>query len=263
MLKAKNVPVILSLDFPRRPADLPDDEDEPLRLLRARAEVPRGAAQLARAGVKFAFMSGTLRPADFIANVRQAVTSGLSKEDALKALTVNAAEILGVADQLGTIEVGKIANLFVTSGDLFARDARVRHVFIDGNEIELRRPDPVAGRAGGPGARPGGAGAAAAAVDPSGQWTLVVSTPQGDQTVQLSLRREGEQIRGSLTTPTGTSDIRNARMTGNELRFSTSIQLGADTMDATIVGTIEGDTMRGTFTLPALGSFEFTGTKPR
>ena len=92
---------------------MPDDEEETLRALRQRAETPRGAAKLAQAGVKFAFTSGSLRPQDFIANVQKAVENGLSKDVALRALTINAAEIFGAADQLGTIEVGKIANLVV------------------------------------------------------------------------------------------------------------------------------------------------------
>jgi len=262
-LKAKNVPVILSVDFPRRPAEMAEDDEESLRVLRARAETPQGAARLAQAGVKFAFTSGTLRPQDFIANVQKAVENGLAKDEALRALTINAAEILGASDQLGTIEVGKIANLVVTSGDLFAKETRVRHVFIDGNEIELKRPEPAAGRQGAGGGRPGGGAQMGGAVDPTGQWSLTVRTPQGEQTVRLALRREGEQITGSLTTPNGTSEIRNARLAGNELRLITNVQLGADTMEATLVGTIEGDAMRGTISLPALGSFEFTGTRPR
>ncbi|MGA9772679.1 MAG: amidohydrolase family protein [Blastocatellia bacterium] len=269
MLKAKNVPVILSVDFPRRPADMADDEDETIRVLRARAEIPKGAAMLAQAGVKFAFTSGTLRPADFIANVQRAVENGLTKDQAVRALTMNAAEILGTADQLGSVEVGKIANLVVTSGDLLAKDTKVRHVFIDGSEIELKKPEPGPQRPGGgmgPGGRPGGqAGGQPAAppVDPTGEWTLVVHSPQGDINVRLSLRREGEQILGSLTGPQGTTDIRNAQMTGNQLRFSSSVPIQGDTVDVTVTGTIEGDTMRGAMVIPSLGSFEFTGTKPR
>ncbi|MFY9570483.1 MAG: amidohydrolase family protein, partial [Blastocatellia bacterium] len=125
MLKARSVPVILSVDFPKRAADLPDDEDETLRVLRQRAETPKGAARLAQAGVKFAFTSGSLRPQDFIANVQKAVENGLSKDEALRALTINAAEILGAGDQVGTIEVGKIANIVVASGDILARDTKV------------------------------------------------------------------------------------------------------------------------------------------
>ena len=119
-LKAKNVPVVLSVDFPQRPTDLPDDEEEPLRVLRDRAETPKGAAMLAQAGVKFAFTSGSLRPADFLNSVRRAVENGLPKEEALKALTSNAAELFGVSEQLGTIETGKIANLVMMSGELWA-----------------------------------------------------------------------------------------------------------------------------------------------
>ena len=262
VLKGRNVPVILSVDYPRRPADLPEDEEESLRVLRARAETPKGAAKLAQAGIKFAFASGTLRPADFMANVQRAVESGLSKDDALRALTVNAAEILGASEQLGSIEVGKIANLVVTSGDLLSKDARLRYVFIDGNEVELKKPEAPAPRAGG--ARAGGAaGAAAAPVDPAGEWSLTVNSPQGDISSRLSLRREGGQMLGTLTTPHGTYEIRDAKVTGHELRFSASVQMQSDTLNAAFVATIEGDSMRGTVTIPALGTFEFSGTRPR
>jgi hypothetical protein len=259
--KAKSVPVILSVDFPKRSADLPDDEDETLRVLRQRAETPRGAAKLAQAGVKFAFMSGSLRPQDFIANVQKAVENGLSKDVALRALTINAAEILGAADQLGTIEVGKIANLVVASGEPLAKDAKVRHVFIDGDQIELKKPDstPARGMGGGrPGSPPSGP-----AVDPSGTWSLVVQSPQGDISAQLTLTKEGEQIGGTLGTPAGNVAIKSGRVTGNQIRLTATIEMGGQSTDAIISGTIEGDSIRGTVLMGAMGSFEFTGTRPR
>ena len=262
MLKSRNVPVILSVDFPKRPADQPADVPDSLRVLRQRAEIPAGAAQLERAGVKFAFMSGTLRPQEFIVNVQRAVERGLPKEAAIRALTKNAAEIFDVDDQLGTIETGKIANLVVTSGDLLARETRVRHVFIDGNEISLRRPESPAAAQARPGGQPAGQ-PAAGAVDPTGEWSLVVTTPQGDQNVTLNLRREGQQIVGTLAGPMGTYPVRNVQVAGNELRFSVSIQISSDTIDASVTGNIEGNSMRGVFTLPALGAFNFTGTKPQ
>jgi hypothetical protein len=211
-------------------------------------------------------MSGTLRPQDFIANVQKAVENGLPKDEALRALTINAAEILGAADQVGTIEVGKIANLVVTSGDLLAKETRVRHVFIDGNEIELKKPEPSSQRTFGAGGRAGAqsAAASAAAVDPSGQWNLIVRSPQGDQNVRLTLRREGDQLNGTLAGPMGTYDIRNVGLTGNELRFSSSIQINTDTVEINVTGTIQGDNMSGVMVIPALnGSFDFTGTRPR
>ncbi|HEY6332440.1 MAG TPA: amidohydrolase family protein [Blastocatellia bacterium] len=158
MLGTRKIPVIVSLDFPKRQADLPDDVDEPLRILRERADAPKCAGKLSAAGVKLAFSSGKLKPDDFIANVRKAVDNGLSKDAAFRALTIDAAEILGASDQLGTIEKGKIANLTVVSGDLFAKDSKVRHVFIDGDEVELKKPETPARRPEGMGTRPGDSG---------------------------------------------------------------------------------------------------------
>src|SRR5215469_1017865 len=219
MLAARKVPVIMSLNFPKRSADLPQDVDEPLRVLRERAEAPAGPSKMAAAGVKFAFSSAGLGPADFLGNVRKAIDSGLSRDAALKALTANAAEILGAGDQLGTLEPGKIANLIVTSGDLFDRTPKLRYVFIDGNDIEIKKPEPPArgpGGSGRPGASPGSIGAA---TDPSGNWKLAVHTPQGQHDVNLSITRQGDMITGTLEGPEGPSDIRNATLEGNRLRF--------------------------------------------
>jgi imidazolonepropionase-like amidohydrolase len=259
MLKAKNVPVILSVDFPRRPSDLPEDEEEPLRVLRERAEIPKGPGKLAQAGVKFAFTSGSQRPQEFIASVRRAVENGLSKDDALKALTTNAAEIFGAGDMLGTIEVGKIANLLVTSGDLLSREGRIRHVFIDGAEVDIKRPEaPQRGGMQGRGGGPSGP-----ATDPSGNWELTVNSPQGEVNVRMSLQRDAGRITGTFAGPMGSFPIGNGSISGNQVRLPLSLQFGGDTVEATVIGTIEGDSIRGTITMGALGSFEFTGTRPR
>ena len=66
-----------------------------------------------------------------------AVGYGLSREDALRVLTVNPAEIFGVDDLIGTIEAGKIANLIVTDGDPLEIQTQIKHVFIGGKETSL------------------------------------------------------------------------------------------------------------------------------
>ena len=66
-----------------------------------------------------------------------AATYGLGKEEALKAVTIVPAEIFGVDDKYGSIEVGKIANLFVTDGDPFETKTQVKHLFIEGWKISL------------------------------------------------------------------------------------------------------------------------------
>jgi imidazolonepropionase-like amidohydrolase len=65
------------------------------------------------------------------------VSFGLPAEDALKAITIYPAEILGVADRVGTIEVGKLANIIVTDGDPLEIRTQVKHVVIAGRDVSL------------------------------------------------------------------------------------------------------------------------------
>src|SRR5215213_5932593 len=137
-LVKQNVPVLLSLNLPRRtPAAMPEADPEPLRVLRERVEAQQTAGKLAKAGVKFAFQSGSMTNiSDLLLNANKAIENGLQPLDALRAFTIWPAEILGVQNQLGSIEAGKIANLTVTRGDLFDRNSRVTHVFIDGRPVD-------------------------------------------------------------------------------------------------------------------------------
>ena len=147
-LKAQNVRVVFSLNFPQRPKSLAPDADESLRVLRERATVPTVPAALAKAGVPFAFESAGLGdPKDFVRNAAKAVKAGLAEDAAIRALTIGAASIAGVGDRLGSIEKGKIANLIVTDGDLFAEKTKVTRVFIDGRDMALTaEPAPTAPR---------------------------------------------------------------------------------------------------------------------
>ena len=139
-LKRANARVILSLDYPTRPKSLAPDADEPLRVLRDRANAPKAAAALEAAGVLFAFQSESLKePREFLANAAKAVKAGLAADAAIRALTINAARIAGASDRLGSIEKGKLANIIVADGDLFGENTSFRHVFIDGRPVALEK----------------------------------------------------------------------------------------------------------------------------
>jgi imidazolonepropionase-like amidohydrolase len=146
-LKAANARVILSLNYPTRLPSLAPDADESLQTLRARANAPKAAAALQKAGIPFAFASEGLSDSkDFIKHAARAVQSGLSREDALRALTLQAATIAGVANRLGSIEPGKMANLVLTEGDLFDEKMTIRHVFVDGRPVDLTAARPTENR---------------------------------------------------------------------------------------------------------------------
>lgn len=99
----------------------------------------QNAGLMADAGVKVLISTG-----EGVENVRNvgfhagyAAAYGMGKEEALKAVTINPAEVFGVADQLGSIEEGKKANLFIASGDPFEPMTQIEHVFINGYKIPM------------------------------------------------------------------------------------------------------------------------------
>ena len=61
----------------------------------------------------------------------------------------------------------------------------------------------------------------------------------------------------------GSFPIKNGRVNGNQVRLTTTVDMGGESIDAIITGTIEGDSMHGTVTMPALGTFNFSGSRPR
>lgn len=98
----------------------------------------QNAGLLAKAGVKIAIMSGdTENVRNLIYNAGYAATYGLGTEEAVKAITLNPAEIFGVADKIGSIQEGKMANLFIADGDPFEPSTTVEQVFISGNKIPM------------------------------------------------------------------------------------------------------------------------------
>src|SRR5689334_9613128 len=246
-LVKQNVPVLLSLNLPRRTtAALPEADPEPLRVLRERVEAQQTAGKLAKAGVRFAFESGSLTNiSDLLTNVGHVIENGLSATDALRAFTIWPATILGVENQLGSIETGKIANLTITRGDLFDRNSRVVHVFIDGRPVDLR---PASG---GPGTR----------MNLSGTWNVTVNLGQGDKAVAVTLQQEGERLNGSIAGALGTGEIANGSATGGEVRFTASLEIEGQTKEATFAGTVSGDQIRGTVPVVGMTPGTFTGSR--
>jgi imidazolonepropionase-like amidohydrolase len=136
MLKSKDIPVLVSVNYARQKpragatGAAEFDEEETKEFL-------SNAALLQKAGVRFALQSGFAeRPQLFFDNIRKAMDNGLTRDQALHATTLSPAEILGVGNALGSLEPGKIANVVVATGEPFARDTRIRMVFVDGKLFE-------------------------------------------------------------------------------------------------------------------------------
>ena len=105
---------------------------------------PAASGRRSTGRVKFGFYSDGLdSAAELKKALKKAVDAGLSRADAIRALTLNAAEIYGVADRLGSVDKGKIANLVITKGDAFEEKTTVEYVFIDGKQFKPSKEVPA------------------------------------------------------------------------------------------------------------------------
>jgi imidazolonepropionase-like amidohydrolase len=247
-IAAKKLPVLVNLKWPEAEKDA-DPEDKPsLRTLQFRDRAPSSAAALAKAGVKFAFYSGGITaPKDTLKAAKKSIDAGLSPDAALRALTLSPAEIFGVADRLGSIENGKIANLVVADGDLFEEKTKIKMVFVDGHRFEVREPEK-------PKEPPKG--------DITGKWKLSYTTPDGpeESTADLSMEKDGT-ISGTITSKRGTASIITGYLSVDKFSFTINIPIQGSPADVTFTGTFEGTSLKGSISVQSF-SLEFTGVKP-
>jgi imidazolonepropionase-like amidohydrolase len=125
-LAARKIPVIVG------PLTAAPGADDPYDAIYANPGV------LAKAGVKIAFQTSDAADSRNLPyNAALATAYGLNPDEALKAITINPAQIFGVGDRYGSLEPGKVANVIVTTGDPLDVRSVVTHLFIRGNEIPL------------------------------------------------------------------------------------------------------------------------------
>ncbi len=129
LLKQNNIPVILGREF-RLPETEDEDVDQPFKT----------PYMLKQAGVLFALNDDhdESRYRNLAFNAGQAAAYGLTKEEALQAITLNPAKILGIDDRTGSIEAGKDANIVVSEGDILdMRSSIITDAFIQGRKVSL------------------------------------------------------------------------------------------------------------------------------
>jgi hypothetical protein len=249
-IASKRLPVLIDLKWPEAEKDSDPDDVPSLRTLRFRDLAPSSPAALSRVGAKFAFYSGGITtPKDILKAAKKSIDAGLSPDAALRALTLSSAEIFGVADRLGSIDKGKIANLVVADGDLFNEKTKIKYVLVDGQRFTIREPekpkDPPKG-------------------DMSGKWKLSYTTPEGpeESTLDISMATDGS-LSGSTTGKRGTANIISGWLSVDKFTFTVNIPIEGSATDVVFSGTFDGTTLKGVISVSGMGvEIDFTGAKP-
>jgi hypothetical protein len=236
--------LVVPVNFPEPPsvADEGAALAVDLKTLRAWDEAPANPARLHEAGLTFALTAQGLEDiGSFGKNVGRAIEAGLPRDVALAALTTAPATMIGMSERLGSVDAGKIANLTVTDGDLFAEDTKVRAVWIDGDRYEVEDVKPPEG-------------------DPRGTWEMTARTPEGAYPFTLVLTGKVGALEGVL------------KMAGNEIPVSVgqsgkSITIHFDSSPIGLPGTLRlsfeatGDSAQGSGRAPDGNGFTVSGTR--
>ena len=224
------VPVILPLDFPQSKdlyVSTPEDaNDVTLETLRHWELAPGNPGQLHRAGIAIALSSTRLdKSSEFHDRVREAIKQGLDYEAALASLTTAPASMLGLSRQLGTLEPGKLANMTITDGPLFAEDVQVQDVWVAGNRHVIT-PRPV--------------------IDPRGAWAVALR----EDSLSLSIDGTPGTLKGAIDRDGTTIKADRMELDDTRITFSLEDEALGEAGVWRFSGSIRGDHINGRVVRP-------------
>lgn len=259
-IKETNTSVFMSLNLPDKPknSDEDDKSEEIIELEKKRMDAYNRHLiqfrEMKRQGVTFGFSTMGATSSKIKNNLLSIIEAGLSEDDALSALTIDAAMLLGIESITGTLDVGKIGNAVVSTGPYFNKDSNVKMVFVDGNKYDLDSKESRTANG-------------VSAVDEAvliGSWNYISSTPQGEQTGKMIIEKNDGVISGLMSNNNGTpdSDMNNISFVNGTLSFDYAVEFGGQTLEIVIEGDISGTDFDGVASISQFNaSWAITATK--
>ena len=205
------------------------------------------AAMFEKQRINFSFSTLDSKPKDIRNNILRMVKGGLSEDGALSALTTSPATLLGISAMAGTVEQGKIANIFITDKPYFDEKSKIKYVIVDG-EVKKTKEEKKKKKGEGK------------AVELAGSWSYEVEIPGETQSGTMIIKGSGDDLEVS----TDSSDEPGDFIDGTNISVddsSLSFDLNVEGMTYSISIDIDGDTFEGTVSVGEFGSFPMTGSK--
>ncbi len=206
------------------------------------------AALFQNAGVNITFSGKDAKTKDIKKNLKAMMDNGLSENDALSALTVNAAELLGVSKIMGTLENGKMANLFIATGPYFEDDSNIKYVFVEGQQFEFEAK-PKKKKSEGD-----------ANADLSGRYSYTIDVPGDTRKGFLNVKKNGSSYDVSVDMGSDSMSVNDPEVSGNNITFNITIQEGGG-MNVKFDVEINGEELGGSVTAGSYGSFPIEGER--
>jgi len=238
---------------PKKKAKAKKELDPETRMLNERKkkshdEYVSQAAMFEKQKIKFSFSTLDTKSKDIRNNILRMVKGGLSENGALAALTTNPASLLGITAMAGTVEPGKIANIFITDKPYFDEKSKIKYVIVDGS-VKLNKEKDKKKKSGD-----------GEAVGLAGSWTYEVEIPGTTQSGTMIIKGSGDDLEVSTDSsdePGDFIDGTNVSLDGSTLSFDLSVEGMAYSINLDF----DGADFEGTVAVGEFGSFPMTGSK--
>lgn len=215
------------------------------------------AATMTNAGIQYGFSTEGTNAKDIHTNLRRMIEAGLPEDAALKALTTYPAQQLGLAQMLGTVERGKVANLMVTKMPYFDEKSKIAFMIVDGEVFEFDVAEKKKKK------KSDASGEEVSAASLAGEWTFEIAIPGQSQTGTITIENDGGELSGFMVADQDDSGeestLDDLTLDGNELTFSIDIPEAGFAIS--FVLDMEVDSFSGSANAGPMGSFEVTGDK--
>lgn len=270
--KTAPVPMILSLDLPAEPREKeqkpkeepekstvpPDPEKEAFEQRRQESlKAHRAqAAVLSNAGIRFSLGTMSCKPGDFIKNIRMMIDQGLPADKALEALTTTPAALLHIDKHCGTVEVGKMANLMVTTKPVFEPASAIRYMIVEGHlyAYEVKQQKTTAHH-----------DTSAASMDLlEGKWTYTIDIPDDAHKGFFEFTRDGETLTGEISSDeitSGNTELEDIVIDNGTVSFTFDFDAGGSMISLEFDLNVDGDSYTGKVTIPGAGTFDISGNR--
>ncbi|MDF1695076.1 MAG: amidohydrolase family protein [Saprospiraceae bacterium] len=228
------------------------EEDPALAMMKAKKkkshdEYVGQAALFEKKGIAFSLSSLDTKTKEIKPNLLRMVEGGLSEKGALAALTTNPASLLGISNVAGTVEQGKIANIFITDKSFFDKESKIKYVFNDGGLKEFKEKKKK---------KKGSKGDDVSVI---GTWNYTVEVPNDTQTGIMIVDGSDDNLTiriNSADEPEDFVDATNIDLDGNNLTFDINVEGIPYSIDVTL----EGTDFEGSVSVAEFGSFPMTGS---
>ncbi len=215
------------------------------------------AGVLAKDGIPFSFGTLSAKSSDFTKNIRLMMDNGLTNDQALSALTTQPAKLLGIEKNCGTIDVGKMANVILSTKPVFEKEAAIRYMIVEGNlyAYEEKEKRKVQGKE---------SHSSSTSSSLAGTWSYTIDIPDQKKEGTMDFTEKDGSLTGTIHSSditSGNNELESIVLDGDAAAFTFDLEIEGQLMVIEFNVKLKGESFDGSVTIADVGSFSISGQR--